>query len=170
MVDMWISIMVTFIISQRLLELYIAKKNYKRVLAAGAQEFGSKHYPLFFILHVGWLMSWIGEGCLLGNLLSEIWYIWLSIFITAQGLRYWCIVSLGQFWNTRILVIPGKNLIDRGPYRFIQHPNYLAIAMELVSVPLIFGATVTAGVATIMNAWLLLGIRIPEEEKALKRI
>lgn len=168
MVSWWIVAMVTLIITQRIFELYRANCNRRWAITAGAQEFGAWHYPLFFVLHVGWLMGWVGEATLYNDSLSEFWYLWLSLFIIAQGLRYWCIASLGQYWNTRILVIPASQIIDKGPYRYLAHPNYLAVAIELVSVPLIFGAIITAVVATVLNVMLVLGIRIPEEKYALR--
>jgi len=167
MVDWWVAVMATVIISQRIVELYIAKCNRIWVKKAGAQEFGAWHYPLFFLLHSGWLIGWIGEASLNSSSISEVWYLWLSLFMIAQGLRYWCIVSLGRCWNTRILVIPASQVIDKGPYRYLAHPNYLAVAIELVSVSLLFGAVITAAVATFLNAALILGIRIPEERHAL---
>lgn len=160
--------MVTLISSQRIFELYIAKSNRTWALKAGAQEFGACHYPLFFLLHIGWLVGWVGESSINGGLVSEFWYLWLCIFIAAQGLRYWCMASLGSLWNTRILVIPGSRAIDKGPYRYVTHPNYLAVAIELISVPMIFGAIITAIIVTLLNAVLILGVRIPEEEHALR--
>jgi methyltransferase len=151
-----------------LLELWLAQQNYRRAKAAGAQEFGAGHYPLFFGLHIGWMVGWSLEGWRRGGRLNRAWPLWLSVFIAAQGLRYWCITSLGRYWNTRILVIPGAAIIRRGPYRWLNHPNYLAVALELLSVPLLFNAWLTALVATVLNAALLLGLRIPAEEKALE--
>lgn len=168
MVGLWIFVMAFILIGQRLLELYIAKKNYIWAVDAGAQEFGKDHYPLFFILHIGWFIGWIMESSIGGNALSEIWYLWVGLFVFAQVVRYWCIASLGHFWNTRVLVIPGRKLISKGPYQFIKHPNYVAVGIELLVVPLIFGATITAVIATLCNLWLILGIRIPVEEKALR--
>lgn len=167
MVGLWIFVMAAILISQRLLELYIAKNHYAWMMSGGAQEFGREHYRLFFILHTSWFIGWIAEGSSLGHL-HKLWYVWLGLFAAAQILRYWCIASLGQYWNTRILVIPGRQRISKGPYRFIKHPNYLAVAIELVAVPLIFNAWVTAVIAALLNAVLLLGIRIPAEEKALR--
>lgn len=168
MVGLWIFIMAIVLVGQRLVELSIAKKNRTWALAAGAQEFGERHYPLFFILHIGWLIGWIAEGSLYSNNLSALWYLWLGLFVLAQGLRYWCITSLGRFWNTRILVIPGRALISKGPYQYLKHPNYVAVAIELIAVPLIFDAAITAMVATLCNAGLILGIRIPLEEQSLR--
>ncbi len=167
MVD-WLGLLAIVIICQRICELYIARRNRIWALAAGAQELGTGHYPLFFLLHIGWLIGWTMESSLGGSAVSELWYVWFSLFVVAQGLRYWCIASLGRLWNTRILVIPGGSLICKGPYRFLSHPNYLAVAIELVSVPLIFGAITTATLATLLNAVLILGIRIPEERHALQ--
>jgi methyltransferase len=168
MVTWWLFLMILLVISQRCVELYIARRNRTWALQAGAQEFGERHYLLFFLLHVGWLIGVVGEAIRGGILISELWYGWLSVFILAQGLRYWCIISLGRCWNTRILVIPGSQSISCGPYRLLRHPNYIAVALELISVPLIFGAVITAVITTLLNIWLLLAIRIPEEEKALK--
>jgi methyltransferase len=156
------------IISQRLFELRWAARNRARAVAEGAQEFGAAHYPLFFVLHSGWLAGWIIEAVLRKTGLSRYWYFWLGSFGAAQVLRYWCITSLGPYWNTRILLIPGTKVVRRGPYRFLAHPNYLAVAIELFSVPLIFGAWLTAVVASLLNAALLLGLRIPAENKALR--
>lgn len=153
--------------AQRLLELRLARRNLAWALARGAREYGPEHYPLFFLLHVGWMLGWFFEGLARGEL-SPLWGFWLAVFILAQLLRYWAIASLGPYWNTRILVVPGTERIRKGPYRFLPHPNYLAVALELLSLPLVFGAWVSALVATVLNAGLLLGIRIPAEERALR--
>lgn len=162
-----IAVMAAVIISQRLIELAVAERNRRWSLSHGAQEYGAGHYRLFFILHAGWLIGWIIESSKAGRL-SEFWPGWLALFICAQLLRYWCIACLGNCWNTRILVIPGLTTVKRGPYRWLKHPNYLAVAIELAAVPLVFGAIKTAVIATVGNAALLLFIRIPEEERALK--
>jgi len=98
---------------------------------------------------------------------AALWPLWLGLFLAAQGLRYWCIATLGFRWNTRILVLPGVPPIRRGPYRLLRHPNYLAVTVEIVCGPLIFGAWATALVAGVADAWLLLAVRIPAEEEAL---
>jgi methyltransferase len=154
---------------QRLLELRLARRNQADVMAMGAQEFSPGHYPLFFMLHTSWLIGWLVEANRRGSSLSPRWSVWLCLFLLAQGLRYWAIVSLGPFWNTRIVVLPGTDRIRRGPYRFLAHPNYLAVAAELAAVPLLFRAPITALVVSLLNAALLLGIRIPAEEQALRR-
>lgn len=160
-------VLFAIVVAQRLSELVLARRNYAAAIANGAIEHAAGHYPLFFILHIGWLLGWLVESLLRGPALSPVWWLWLVIFLAAEGLRYWCIITLGPRWNTRILVFPGAPLVATGPYRYIPHPNYLAVALELLSVPLIFNAWATALVATLFNAFILLVIRIPAEERAL---
>lgn len=169
MVMIYSLILAAIIILERLFEIRLAARNRRIVAARGAREYGSKHYPLFILLHTGWLVGWLYEGFLYGSL-SDLWYVWLILFLLAEFLRYWCIFSLGPFWNTRILIVPGERRVSRGPYRFMTHPNYFAVAVVLLTVPLIFGAIYTAIVATVLNVALLLGLRIPEEERALKEL
>ena len=166
----WLAVLATLIIMQRLLELALADRNRQWMLAHGAQELGVGHYPLFFVLQTGWVVGWIVEAVWRGLYVNSFWHIWLALFVVAQGLRYWCIISLGRYWNTRILVIPGAKVVNSGPYQFLRHPNYLAVAVELVCVPLIFNAWLTALAATILNGLLLLKVRIPAEEKALRQL
>lgn len=158
------------IIIQRFFELRLAERNRAWALARGAQEYGQEHYPLFFVLHPGWMIGWVVEAVLRGARLNTLWGLWAALFLAAQGLRYWAIVSLGRYWNTRILIVPGARPVRTGPYRFLPHPNYLAVALELAAVPMIFGAWLTAAVAGILNAALLLGLRIPAEEAALQKL
>lgn len=169
MVTIYSLILAGIIGCERLFEIGIADRNKKAALALGAKEFGSKHYYLFFLLHAGWLAGWLYEAQVSGAI-SRFWYIWLGLFILAEILRYWCIFSLGPCWNTRILIVPGQVRISRGPYRIMNHPNYLAISLILLSVPLIFEAYKTAIVVTFANAILLLGIRIPIESRALNNL
>lgn len=164
MVALWVAL--AWVVLQRLLELRLAQANLRWALARGGQEYGREHYPLFFLLHIGWMLGWLLEG-LARHQSSPIWGFWLLVFLLAQGLRYWAIGSLGRYWNTRIVIVPGGQRITRGPYRYLRHPNYLAVALELLSLPLAFNAWVTALAATVLNAWLLLCVRIPAEEKAL---
>lgn len=165
----FIMLMAGLISLQRLLELRLAARNRERAMRAGAHEFGAAHYPLFFLLHIGWLLSWPAEAWRRRSP-GPGWPLWLGLFAAAQGLRYWAIASLGPSWNTRILVIPGAPRLRRGPYRWLQHPNYLAVVLELASAPLIFGAWLTALTASVLNAVLLLGLRIPAEEAALQSL
>lgn len=163
----WLTIFSIAIIVQRLGELYFAEKNRRKMLQAGAKEYGQEHYPYFFILHTLWIAGWVVEGGLLGSI-STLWYFWLALIAAAQILRYWCIVSLGRCWNTRILVLPGMPLIKKGPYGLFRHPNYLAVAIEIISIPMFFQALYTGIIASALNGWLLWKVRIPMEEKALQ--
>lgn len=167
MVILFFWTLTTFVLLQRLLELHLANRNRQISLASGAQEYGASHYPLIVLLHVFWFVGWLYEALVYGPNLNPLWIFFSSLFVIAQGLRYWAIISLGIAWNTRILIIPGAPPIKRGPYRFIAHPNYLAVAIELFCLPMIFGAWITASMATLFNAIILLRIRIPTERRAL---
>ncbi|WP_371361750.1 hypothetical protein SRRS_30950 [Sporomusa rhizae] len=167
MVKTIVIILAVTIICQRLIELYIAKRNREFVIKLGAKEYGASHYYCFFVLHIGWMLGWIVECYISGWTLNRYWYIWSTLFLLAQLLRYWCIISLGYYWNTRILVISGIQPICCGPYRFFKHPNYMAVTLEILSVPLLCNAIFTALFASLCNAFLLKCIRIPEEEKAV---
>jgi methyltransferase len=155
------------IVVQRLIELRLAKRNEAWARARGAVERGARHYPAFFFLHTAWLLAWPAEAWLRGPRFGPGWWALLGAFAAAQLLRYWAIRSLGPRWNTRILVLPGRTPIEEGPYRLLRHPNYLAVCIELAVVPLAFGAWWTAAVASVLNAGLLLGVRIPAEARAL---
>jgi methyltransferase len=169
-------ILLAVLITQRLLELRHAEKNRAIALAKGAKEFGAKHYPLFVVLHTSWILGWLIEGWRTQADLP----IWANptqasisavcgiAFVLAQGLRYWAISSLGEAWNTRILVVPNAERVQSGPYKYFTHPNYLAVVIELAAVPLIVGAWKTALLASIANACILLFIRIPAENKAMQ--
>jgi methyltransferase len=152
---------------QRVVELRLARRNEARARARGAIEFGASHYRLFFLLHGAWLVAWPSEALLRGGALPPAWPLWLGGFVAAQLLRYWAIASLGERWNTRVLVVPGDTPLRRGPYRWLAHPNYLAVVIELAVVPLCVGAPITAAVASLANAALLGLVRIPFERRAL---
>lgn len=158
------------LVMQRMAELTVARRNRQWLLALGAVEYGARHYPLFFALHGIWLAGWLAEAFARGPVLDGWWPVWLGLFVVTQGLRYWCIRSLGRCWNTRILVVPGATLVRRGPYRYVSHPNYLAVVVELIAVPMLFGCWVTATAATVANGLLLMGVRIPQEEEALRQM
>lgn len=160
---------VALVAVQRLLELALSRRNERRVRARGAVERGRGHYPLMVALHASWLLSTLVEGLLRGPDLPAYWPVPLAAFLLAQPLRYWAIFSLGDNWNTRILVIPGAKLMRRGPYRYLNHPNYLVVVVEIVAFPLIFGAWVSALVFSALNA-LLLYVRIREENRALREL
>ena len=149
---------------QRLLELRLARRNHQWALAQGGREYGREHFPLFFLLHGGWLLGTLLEG---RRSRGRVHPFWLALLLLAQPLRYWVIATLGRQWNTRILIVPGASRIVGGPFRFLKHPNYAVVALEMVSAPLSVGAWRTALLGSLLNAALLRLIRIPAEERAL---
>jgi methyltransferase len=156
------------IIIQRLLELRVAKRNLEFALSNGGKEYSPEHYKFIVLLHVSWIVFMLLEGILRGSSLSNFWWLWLGIFTLAQFGRYWAITSLGKYWNTRIIIFSGGNLVAKGPYKYFKHPNYIVVALELFVAPMIFGCWVTAVLSSLVNAALLLGVRIPAEERALE--
>ena len=120
-------------------------------------------------LHALWIASTLVEGIVRGPEVPALWPVPLALFLLAQALRYWAVFSLGESWNTRILVVPGAKLVRRGPYKYLDHPNYVVVVVEILAFPLIFGAWVTALVFTALNAALLY-VRIREEDRALAEL
>ncbi|MEB3299469.1 MAG: isoprenylcysteine carboxyl methyltransferase family protein [Candidatus Sericytochromatia bacterium] len=148
---------------QRLLELRVARRHEAWARAQGAVEHGKEHYPWFFLLHGGWLVAMLWEGLRNGTGVHPGWLLaWLAL----QGARIWVIRSLGPYWNTRILIVPGASPVRRGPYRWLKHPNYLVVAAEMAVTPLAVGAGWTALAGTVANA-LMMAVRIPAENRAL---
>lgn len=166
---LFFSVVIGVVIIQRMIELYVAKRNANILRAKGGYEVGAKHYKYFIILHSMFLLSLILEVVLFKHRLPLWWPISFSIFLLAQILRVWCIKSLGFFWNTRIIVLPHAKIIQKGPYKYIRHPNYVVVVAELIFLPLSFGAYYTAIIISILNAFLL-NIRISVEEKALAEV
>jgi methyltransferase len=161
-------VFIAFVIVQRLLELRVAKRNEAWARSQGAIEHAPEHYPWMVAMHTTWILATFFESLARGSQPGPFWFVWLSVFVLAQFGRYWAISSLGPYWNTRILIVPGAKLVRRGPYKFIPHPNYMVVALELLTGPLIFGAWITAILFSVLNAILLLGVRIPAEERALE--
>ena len=161
-------VLVAVIIVQRLLELRVAARNLRWALINGGKEYAPEHYPLMVAMHSAWIGALLLEGTLRGGQASSLWWLWLMLFALAQFGRYSVITTLGTYWNTRIVIVPGGKRIQRGLYRYFSHPNYIVVALEILVTPLIFNAWVTALTFTVLNAALLLLIRIPAEEKALE--
>lgn len=151
-----------------MLELRISRRNERRLLARGAVEAGRGHYPFMVALHALWLISTAAEGSRRKRDTRVGWAA-LAAFLMVQPVRYWAIRTLDGYWNTKILVVPGEKLVRKGPYRYIKHPNYLVVVVEVLTLPLIFGARATALVFSVLNA-ILLFVRISEEERALKHL
>ncbi len=156
-----------FVITQRLWELNLARKNTNLLFARGGVEFGREHYWLIVGLHSFFFLSLITEAVLKGISYSSFVSFFFFVFLLAQVGRVWVIYSLGNRWTTRIIVLPGETLVRRGPYKFFPHPNYFVVALELAFFPLAFGLPATAIFFSIMNALVLLRLRIPAENKAL---
>lgn len=154
------------LVAQRISELVIAARNTRWIRERGGYEVGREHYRWAIIMHTAFLAAFTLEVHLRGLRPPSWWWFPFTMFVVAQGLRYWAIGSLGRFWNTRIFVLPGADIVQEGAYRYFRHPNYIAIRIELVAIPLIFQAWYTAVLFPLLNAWFL-AVRIPAEERAL---
>jgi methyltransferase len=154
-------LILVLVTAERLAELALARSNTKRLLAQGAREHASGHYPLIVALHAAWLgtLWWLAPS-------RPVDSFWLALFVLLEAGRIWVLTSLGRRWTTRIIILPGAPLIQRGPYRFIDHPNYAVVVAEIAVLPLAFGLWRTAFVFSLLNAGLL-AVRIREENRAL---
>ena len=146
---------------QRLSELWLAERNTRRLKARGAYEVGREHYALIVALHAAWL--------------AGLWFLawdrplnlWLAgLFLLVEALRVWTLLSLGERWTTRIIVLPKAPLVRRGPYRLFAHPNYLVVTLEIALLPLVFDMPTYAATFTLLNAGMLV-IRVRAENAAL---
>jgi methyltransferase len=155
--------LVAFLFAQRLVELCFAQLNTRRLRGMGGIEFGAAHYPLIVILHATWIV-----GLLILGRDRAIDPFWLAVFIVLQIGRLWVIASLGRRWTTRVIVMPGAVPVARGPYRWLRHPNYLIVALEIAVVPLALGLPVFALTFSAANA-ALLAYRIRIENEAMAR-
>jgi methyltransferase len=162
-------LLIPLMIVQRLWELRLAKRHEKVLRARGAVEVGARHYAQIVALHVLWFIGICAEIFFLSRPINPFWPALLLIALLAQGLRYWTIRTLGERWTTRVLVLPGTKAVTGGPFKYLRHPNYIAVMFELFFFPLIFGAYVTAITVSIINAFLLRR-RIAVEERALREI
>lgn len=155
------------LVTQRLGELWLARCNALWLRQRGAYEVGREHYKYIVLIHVGFLASLLTESALFKAVPPSWWIVPFLLFMVTQVLRYWCIRSLGPRWNTRIYILPENDLVKAGPYRWIKHPNYFIVIIEILVIPLIFGAYYTAFLWSIVNYAFLKMIRIPTEEQAL---
>lgn len=154
---------------QRLFELFIARYNEKWMKKQGAIEFGKNQYRYIVLIHFLFFVSFLSEKIIFNRGLSSFWPVLFILFLITQVIRIWALASLGRFWNTKIIVLPNANIIKKGPYRFIKHPNYLIVSLEIFLIPLFFKAYITSILFTLLNIWVLT-IRIAEEENALKTL
>ena len=150
---------------ERLVELVVSKRNLVWARSRGGREYGFGHYPFMVFLHTGLLVACVIEASHRSFIPALGWPMF-ALVLLAQTLRWWCITTLGPRWNTRIVVVPGLPLVDRGPYRWMRHPNYVAVVIEGIALPMVHTAWITAVVFTVVNAGLL-RVRISAENAAL---
>ena len=149
---------------ERLAELVISSRNTKRLLADGAIEVGAGHYPFIVAVHTGWIIALFSWASLAP---AELNLIWAALYVAIQPLRAWVILTLGRFWTTRIIVPKNVPLVQRGPYKFISHPNYVVVVLEIAVLPLVIGAWPVAVAFSILNACVL-WVRIRAENHSLQ--
>jgi methyltransferase len=155
---------------ERVAELVVSERNARWAFAHDGVEYGRSHYGVMSAVHAALLISCVGEVAVADRPFLP-WLGWpmLALVFAAQGLRWWCITTLGRQWNTRVIVVPGMPLVATGPYRWLRHPNYLAVAVEVIALPMVHTAWVTAVVFSLANL-ALLAVRIPVEERALATV
>jgi methyltransferase len=159
--------LLSVIACERVAELVVSARHANALLRRGGTEYGFGHFPVMIVLHVGLL-----AGCVLEPLLGHRTFIpalgfpMLALTVLANGLRWWCIATLGERWTARVIVLPGTPLVRSGPYRWFAHPNYVAVIVEGAALPLTGSAWITACAFTVLNA-ALLTVRIRCEAAAL---
>jgi methyltransferase len=161
----WYVVLIVAVALERLAELVVSRRNLAWARARGGREHGFGHYPFMVFLHTGLLVACLVEASRRSFIPALGWSM-LAVVVLAQALRWWCISTLGPRWNTRIIVIPRLPLVDGGPYRWLSHPNYVAVVLEGVALPLVHTGWVTAAVFTVLNA-ALLRVRIASENAAM---
>ncbi|MCA9713046.1 MAG: hypothetical protein KDK70_44895, partial [Myxococcales bacterium] len=150
------AVLIALLLAERLLELRVSRRNASWALAEGGVERGQGHFRCMTLLHGTFFVACLAEVWLLGRPFRPwLGVSMLAVALLAQGLRYWAITALGRRWNTRILVLPGAPRIRTGPYRLVAHPNYVAVVIEGIALPLVHSAWITAAVFTVLNAALL---------------
>jgi methyltransferase len=156
--------------AERLAELVVSSRHVRAAKAAGGVERGLGHYPTMVLLHTGLLVGAVVEVAVADRPFIP-WLGWpmLALALGSQALRWWCIASLGGAWSTRVVVVPGTQLVSSGPYRLLRHPNYVAVVVEGFALPLVHSAWVTALVFTVANA-VLLRTRVRCENAALREL
>jgi methyltransferase len=160
--------LVGLVAAERAVELLIARRNHRWLVAHNGVELGAGHYRWMVLLHSGFLVACIAEVWLLDRpLVPPLAVSMLLVLAAAMLLRYWVIGTLGRRWTTRVICLPGEPLITTGPYRVLRHPNYLAVVAEILALPLVHTAWLTALVFSLANAWVLKA-RIRVEEKGLR--
>lgn len=163
-------VLIGVVAAERVAELVVSQRNRATSLARGGTEFGKGHYPVMVVLHTALLACCLIEAIALHRpFIPALGWPMLAVVLAAQGLRWWCITTLGWQWNTRVIVVPGAARVTGGPYRYLSHPNYVAVAAEGVALPLVHTAWITALAFTVLNAALMMA-RIKVENAALARL
>ena len=163
----WYVVLIGLVAAERVAELVVSQRNLAWSRQRGGREFGAGHYPAMVLLHTGLLVGCVVEVVVLDRpFIPLLGWTMLAVVIAAQGLRWWCITTLGRQWNTRVVIVPGAGRVTGGPYRLTSHPNYVAVVAEGIALPLVHTAWVTALVFTVLNA-ALLATRIRVENTAL---
>ena len=164
------TVLVALVAVERLAELVVSKRNATWSFQHGGREWGQGHYPFMVVLHSGFLVAMLVEAwARRPDVAPLLAWSMLAVVIASQVLRWWCIATLGRRWNTRVIVVPGLPPVTSGPYRFLPHPNYVAVVAEGVALPMVHEAWLTALVFTVLNAGLL-SIRIRVENAALRTL
>ena len=164
------TVLMVFTAIERLIEVRVSNRNAEWSLEQGGVEYGKSHYPFMVVLHTAFLFSCVGEVWLYdAPFIPALGYPALLLALACQGLRWWCITTLGPRWNTRVIVVPNLPRITGGPYRFINHPNYVVVALEGLALPLVHSAFTTALAFTVLNAGLMV-VRIRCENAALSTL
>lgn len=167
-IGIWPALLLVVMVGQRLGELYLSARHVSYLRAHGAREYGAAHFPFIVLVHVLFFVSFLIELTHHDVHAGPWWPLWLVLFAAAQVLRYAAIVALGRRWSTRVFVLPGQPPVRTGPYRWMRHPNYAAVVIELIAAPMLFGAWRTAIVISVLNA-AVLTVRIRCENEALQR-
>jgi methyltransferase len=162
--------LIAIVAVERVIELFVSKRNLRWSREHGGVEFGHSHYPFMVALHVFLLVGslievWVWQRPLIPVLSTTM----LALVVGSQALRWWCIATLGRRWNTLVVIVPGMPRVTGGPYRWLAHPNYVAVVIEGVALPMVGFAWVTAVIFTVLNIPLLM-IRLRVENEALARL
>ena len=166
----WFTLLIVAVVLERLAELVVSKRNAAWSFERGGVETGQRHYVVMVVLHSGFLVGalvevWLREP----EFVPALGWTMLALVVASQALRWWCIATLGHQWNTRVIVVPGLPRVTGGPYRFMSHPNYVAVVVEGFALPLVHSAWITAIVFTVCNA-VLLSVRLRVENQALAKL
>jgi methyltransferase len=164
------TVLVVLVGLERLAELVVSKRNAAWSFERGGVETGFSHYPVMVMLHTGLLVGALVEAYVrVPDVPAALAWSMLVVVVLTQALRWWCIRTLGRQWNTRVIVIPGMAPVRRGPYALMSHPNYVAVVVEGIALPLVHACWITAVVFTVLNA-ALLTVRVRVENVALLRL